>query len=224
MLVLAITTGCGGGESDSGTAWEWSLPDFVPAPRVPEDNPMTVEKVELGRWLFYDKRLSGNQTQSCSSCHIQAFAFTDGLPVSEGSTGELTPRSSMSLANAGYQASLTWANEVLVRLERQALIPMFGEEPVELGLVNMEGELLDRMRTDERYPDMFAAAFPEGVRSSQYRQHPRKALAAFQRSITSFGSRVDQYIDDPTVLTESEKRGLALYFGGTNAAGAADAF
>ncbi len=218
-----MLAGCGS-DGNAGTPWVWDLPETVPPPRVPDDNPMTFEKVELGRFLFYDKKLSGNQTQSCATCHRQELAFTDGLPVAEGSTGQLHPRSSMSLANAGYQASLTWANEVLVRLERQALIPMFGEEPVELGLGNLEDELLRRMREDERYPEMFAAAFPEETDPISV-DSITKALAAFQRNLTSFGSRVDRWVDgDETALTESEQRGLALFFGGTNAAGVDDAF
>ena len=65
----------------------WLLPAFFPAPRVPEQNAMSIAKVELGRFLFHDRRLSGNGSQACSSCHQQARAFTDGLPVSRGSTG-----------------------------------------------------------------------------------------------------------------------------------------
>jgi len=222
-LVLFVA-GCGSDAGNTGAPWVWNLPETIPEPRVPDDNPMTVEKVELGRFLFYDKRLSGNQTQSCAGCHRQELAFTDGLPLAEGSTGQLTPRSSMSLANAGYQASLTWANEVLVRLEQQALVPMFGEEPVELGLANLEDELLQRMRDDERYPEMFAAAFPDEDDPISV-DSITKALASFQRQLTSFGSKVDRWADgDQTALNQSEQRGLALFFGGTNAAGIDDAF
>ncbi len=221
-VLISVLAGCG---DDAATqAWVWNLPETIPEPRVPEDNPMSVEKVELGRFLFYDKRLSGNQTQSCGSCHQQALAFTDGLARAEGSTGELHPRSSMSIANAGYAASLTWANETLVRLERQALVPMFGESPVELGMANRENELLDRLRSDDRYPEMFAAAFPEQSDPISV-DGITKALAAFQRSITSFNSKVDRWQQgDRTALDESEQRGMALFFGGTNAAGVADAF
>ncbi len=224
LLLLVLVVACGSDASSSPEPWVWELPETVPAPRVPEDNPMTVEKVELGRFLFYDTRLSGNETQSCGSCHQQALAFTDGLARSEGSTGELHPRSSMSIANSAYAASLTWANEVLVRLERQALIPMFGEEPVELGLANMEAELLERLRADQDYVEMFGDAFPE-------KQDPidvdsiTKALGAFQRSIVSFDSKVDRWQQgDRTALNESEQRGLALFFGAPNAAGVEDAF
>jgi cytochrome c peroxidase len=191
---------------------------------VPEDNPMSVEKVELGRFLFYDKRLSGNQTQSCAGCHQQELAFTDGLPRAQGSTGELHPRGSMSVANAGYAASLTWANNALVRLERQALVPMFGETPVELGMANREDDLIQRLRDDPSYPDMFAAAFPDQEDAISV-DNVTKAIATFQRSITSFNSKVDRWQQgDRTALNESEQRGMAMFFGGTSEAGVTDAF
>lgn len=83
-------------------SYSWDLPPGFPIPRVPENNPMTEEKVELGRHLFYDTRLSINGTFSCATCHQQARAFTDGLPVAIGATGELHPRNSMSLTNVAY--------------------------------------------------------------------------------------------------------------------------
>jgi cytochrome c peroxidase len=178
---------------------------------------MSVAKVELGRFLFYDTRLSANETQSCASCHQQDLAFTDSLAQAVGSTGDIHPRNSMMVANAGYAASLTWANNVLEKLEEQALVPMFGEDPVELGMANMEDELLRRMREDERYPDMFAAAFP-GERDPIVLGNITKAIAAFQRQLTSFGSRVDK--DE---LNASERNGKRLFFGGETEAGVTDA-
>ncbi|MGB8223952.1 MAG: MbnH family di-heme enzyme [Polyangiales bacterium] len=225
LSALVLAAGCGGSDAASGAeAWVWNLPDTVPEPRVPEDNPMTAAKVELGRFLFYDKRLSANETQSCGSCHRQELAFTDGLAQAEGSTGQTHPRSSMSIANAAYAASLTWANAAVVRLEKQALVPMFGEIPVELGMANMEDELLRRMRDDPRYPAMFADAFPEETDPVSL-DSITKALAAFERQVTSFGSKVDRWQQgDRSALNESEQRGMALFFGGTSAAGTADAF
>jgi cytochrome c peroxidase len=184
---------------------------------------MSATKVELGRFLFYDTKLSGNQTQSCGSCHRQELAFTDELAQAEGSTGEIHPRSSMSVANAGYAASLTWANPAVVRLEEQALVPMFGEDPVELGLSGMEDELLRRMRDDERYPEMFAEAFPRASDPISL-DSITKAIAAFQRQLTSFNSKFDGWnAGDTTALTESAQRGMALFFGGTSEAGVPDA-
>jgi cytochrome c peroxidase len=192
----------------------WDLREEIKPPRVPEDNPMSVPKVELGRFLFYDTRLSANETQSCASCHRQELAFTDGLAQAEGSTGEIHPRNSMMLANAGYAASLTWANDVLEKLEVQALVPMFGETPVELGMAGKEDLLLQRMRDDDRYPEMFAAAFP-GEGDPITVGNITKAIAAFQRQLLSFDSPYDRrtYDLDEDALNESEQRGLSLFFG-----------
>lgn len=79
--------------------WNWQLPSHVPEPRVPADNPMSAAKVELGRRLFYDPRLSATGNRSCSSCHLQERAFSDGRALSVGGTGELTHRN----APAGQQ-------------------------------------------------------------------------------------------------------------------------
>src|SRR6476659_8476712 len=73
-------------------AYDWHLPPGFPTPVVPADNPMSAEKVELGRYLFYDARLSANGTQSCGSCHRRERAFTDGLSQAVGSTGEIHRR------------------------------------------------------------------------------------------------------------------------------------
>ena len=224
LVLVTAALGCG----DSGAApvepYEWNLPSNIPLPRVPDDNPMSDEKIELGRFLFYDTKLSANETQSCGSCHLQELAFTDGLEVSEGSTGQFTPRSSMSLANVGYTATLTWANRALVLLEQQARVPMFGENPIELGLSSLDNdELLDRFRNDPDYPDMFASAFP-GESDPINVSNITKAIATFQRRLTSFNSPYDRHTrGDTTALNESERRGLELFFGGTNAAGIDDA-
>ena len=116
LALVALQGGCG---SDS---YELDLPRGFPEPRVPADNPLSEAKIELGRFLFYDVRLSANQTQSCGSCHRQELAFTDGLPHAVGSTGEHTARGSMALGNAGYAATLNWANQAVVTLEMQARI------------------------------------------------------------------------------------------------------
>src|SRR5215469_11272663 len=118
--------------------FDWNLPKGFPRPPVPADNPMNPAKVELGRYLFYDKRLSINGKESCGSCHRQELAFTDGRAHAEGTTGELHPRSSMSLVNVAYIPTLTWANRTLKTLEEQALIPMLGVHTIELGLKGNE--------------------------------------------------------------------------------------
>src|SRR5258706_6767579 len=93
-----------------GGDFEWTLPKGFLGPGFPADNPMSAAKVELGRHLFYDKRMSVNGKESCGSCHRQELAFTDGRALAEGTTGEALPRSSMSLVNVAYAQHLTWAN------------------------------------------------------------------------------------------------------------------
>ena len=91
----------------------------LPTPKVPADNPMTVAKVELGRRLFHDTRLSGNGTFACATCHQQAHAFTDGRARAVGSTGRRHARSTMTLTNVAYNASLGWADPSLRRSRRR---------------------------------------------------------------------------------------------------------
>ncbi|MCU0617322.1 MAG: di-heme enzyme [Gemmatimonadaceae bacterium] len=216
-LLLLPLLGCGGDELFSPAAgrssFDWQLPPGFPTPVVPADNPMSAAKVDLGRHLFYDRRLSGNGTQSCASCHLQSRAFTDGRVVGIGSTGERHPRNSMSIANVGYASVLNWGNPNLASLEQQALLPMFGESPVELGLAGMENELLARLQADSVYGRLFRSAFPERP-SPVSVETITKALASFQRSLISGDSPYDRYKfrNDRTAMSASALRGEALFF------------
>src|SRR5215470_545497 len=95
-LGFALTAGL------PAAGFDWNLPEGFPRPAVPPDNPMSNAKVELGRFLFYDRRISFNGKESCGSCHRQELAFTDGRAHAEGTTRQLHPRSSMSLVNIAY--------------------------------------------------------------------------------------------------------------------------
>ncbi len=192
--------------------WQWSLPPGFPAPRVPADNPMSEEKVALGRHLFFDRRLSGNGTQSCSSCHQPARAFTDGRAHALGSTGQIHPRSSMSLANVAYSASLTWADPGKRALEDQALVPMTNQHPVEMGLRGREKEVLARLRAEPVYQARFARAFPAD-RDPITLANVRRAIACFERTILSGNSPYDRLVwrDDSSALSEAAWRGMKLF-------------
>ncbi|HEX4975766.1 MAG TPA: cytochrome c peroxidase, partial [Pseudomonadales bacterium] len=165
VVALALS-GCG--ESNFSvdnpvvkTSFAWRVRQDLPLPVEPVDNPITEEKFQLGRHLFYDTRLSGNGTQSCASCHQQNKAFADGLTVPTGSTGEVLLRNSQTLTNAGYNATLTWANPALVTLEAQLQVPLFAEHPVEQGINEGNQEaVLQRIRDESRYAELFAKAFP----------------------------------------------------------------
>jgi cytochrome c peroxidase len=195
-------------------SYEWQLPPGFPHPNVPADNLMTAGKVELGRHLFYDRRLSANGRQSCATCHRQDKAFTDGRARGLGSTGELHPRGPMSLINVAYSPVLTWANPNLTRLEQQALVPVFGEHPLELGMSGKEELLLDRLKAEPRYRRLVPAAFP-GEAQPFTIGNVTRAIASFERTLLSGDSPYDEYRrgDDPDAISESAKRGEKLFFG-----------
>ena len=200
-------------EQAAPAAWTWDLPFYVPPPRVPADNPMSEAKFQLGRHLFYDKRLSGNGTLSCGSCHLQARAFTDGRMTGVGSTGEHTPRNPPSIVNSAWHATYTWANPALVTLERQTENPMFGERPIEMGVNDANrAEIVARFRADAEYRRWFKEAFPEKADPISF-ETIIKAISAFERGVVSFNSRYDQYLQGKVKLTEAEQRGHDLYFG-----------
>lgn len=220
LLAAALAvTACGGEKApleptDPGEpgAFAWDLPPGFPAPRVPQDDPMTVEKVSLGRHLFYDERLSGNQTQSCATCHIQALAFTDGRATSVGSTGTVLPRGAQSLVNVGYQPVLTWAHPTLASLTEQMLIPLLAQDPVELGISGIEAEVLDRLRADDDYLALFPDAFPDDQDPFTL-DNVTRAIAAFERVLISGSSPADRFREgDADALSASARAGHDLFF------------
>jgi cytochrome c peroxidase len=171
---------------------------------------MSEEKVELGRLLFYDVRLSANGGASCATCHAQEHAFASAQATAVGATGEDTPRSPMSLANVAYAKNLTWANPLLVRLETQALVPLFGEEPLELGAGDIDA-LLERLAEVPRYQDAFARAFP-GEADRVTLVTVTDALACFERSLISAGSPYDAHLGEgEDSLSASALRGWEVF-------------
>lgn len=194
-------------------AYDLGLPDWTPPPLEPASNRLNAAKAELGRRLFYDVRLSADKSKSCASCHKQELAFTDGLPVSPGVTGQFTPRNSMSLANVAYTPVLTWANPLLHSLEQQALVPLIGQEPVEMGMAGLDAELVSRLKSEPIYRDLFPEAFPDMGGEISLATVVR-ALSAFQRTIISVNSPYDRYRygGDVDAISESAIRGEALFF------------
>lgn len=192
--------------------YQWNLPEWTPKPVIPEDNPMTAEKVELGRYLFYETRLSITGKDSCASCHKQALAFTDGKQVAIGTTEEKHPRNSMSLANIAYNPVLTWANPLLTNLESQALIPMFGEHPIEMGMIGKEQQIIDWLQDNPQYRQMFKQAF-KGEKNPITIDNLTKAVASFERSLVSFNSPYDRYryLREENAISSAAKRGEKLF-------------
>ncbi|MCG8312980.1 MAG: di-heme enzyme [Pseudomonadales bacterium] len=219
LLIALFMVGCSGesqtsfdDEGVNETAFSWNLPRNIPLPLEPVDNPMTEEKFQLGRHLFYDIRLSGNSTQSCASCHHQDKAFTDGLVVSIGSTGDAHPRNAQALVNVAYNPTLTWANPALTSIERQNAVPLFGEFPVEQGINDENSDqVLQRIIDEPRYEALFAAAFPDQGNPYSY-ANMIDALASFVRGLVSFNSPFDRYrLGDDSDFSASARRGEVLF-------------
>ena len=195
------------------TVYVWQLPEGFPAPRVPADNPMTVEKVELGRHLFHDPRLSGDGTVSCASCHQPQLAYTDGRSRAVGIHGNVHPRSAMSLTNVAYNATLGWDDPTLTRLEDQALVPLYNLDPPEMGVAGNEAQVLARLNSDNRYRHLFAKSFPNDENSVTMR-NVTYALAAFERTLISGNSLYDRwaYGGQTDALSTNARRGARLFF------------
>jgi cytochrome c peroxidase len=207
LLIALAASGCA-----RETPYEWHLPPGFPQPRVPEDNALTVEKAELGRHLFYDKRLSANGTQACASCHEQSHAFSEQAAIATGSTGQKHHRNSMALVNAAYTATFTWAHPGINTIEQHVLLPLFGDKPVEMGAAGHEQEILARFRADPGYEQLFARAFPDPQERVTF-DNVAKALASFVRTLISFDSPFDRYAyyGDDSALTPSQVRGMNLF-------------
>ncbi len=191
-----------------------AVPDHMQLPAIPDFNPISAEKIALGRHLFYDKRLSGNQSQSCASCHQQELAFTDGRRTSVGSTGQTLVRNSQGLANVAYHSTLTWASNNLLELEDQIEVPIRNDNPIELGVTDsLQDEVLARFDADPEYVRMFADAFPESSSGATINKIIF-ALASFCRAMISGGSAFDDYLaGDDEALTPQQRQGFGLFNG-----------
>lgn len=190
------------------------LPAHISTPAIPEYNPLTEQKIKLGRFLFYEKDLSANQTQSCSSCHFQELAFSDGVATPFGSTGHQLTRNSQGLANVVYHSTFTWSNNGFLELEDQLNVPIRADNPIELGVTdsNIE-EVLTRFDNDPDYVAMFAEAFPDSDSGASINKIIF-SLASFLRTMISANSAYDQYLlGDTAALTEQQKLGFSLFNG-----------
>lgn len=181
-----------------------NLPKEFPQIQTDPDNPLTEEGIDLGRRLFYDVRLSGNNRISCASCHRQELAFSDGLALSnKGFSGRPLLRHAPALFN------LAWANQGLFwdggakNLESQAFGPLTAEDEMYQDLYELEAEL----KAVPDYVNRFKLVFKQEIRSTDV----VKALSQFQRTLISANSRYDQYLRKETMLSIEELNGVNLY-------------
>jgi len=179
---------------------------------TPQDNPLSDDGATLGRVLFYDTRLSANNTTSCASCHVQAHAFADPKPFSKGFRDALTDRRAMPLVNLRYyqRARFFW-DERAGNLEEMVLLPI--QSRIEMG--HDLKQVSNALARDPMYPKLFARAFGDRQVTEQ---RIGRALAQFVRSIVSYQSRYDEgrtrvqsSHDDFGNFTLQENRGKALF-------------
>ena len=181
------------------------LPEVAPAPA---DNPVTEEKVALGKALFFDKRLSLNGNVACASCHIidDQHGGADGEAVSTGILGQTGSRNAPTVLNAAFQKLLFWDGRAH-SLEEQALGPLIN--PVEMGMPDLDS-VEKRVASIDRYPDLFAQAFPEAPLIT--RQNIARAIASFERTLITPDSPYDRFVaGDASAMTRKQIRGMALF-------------
>ena len=170
----------------------------------PADNPMTPEKIALGRKLFFDKRLSVNNEVSCASCHLPELAFTDNKKVSEGVEGRKTQRNSPSVLNAGMLPTAMF-DAHLPTLEQQVIVPIQEHVEMDMNMIN----LIEKLRAVEEYQSaaksIFNREFDAWVLT--------RAISAYERSLVSTNSPFDQfyYSKKKNAISDSQKRGWKLF-------------
>jgi len=206
-LAVLMLAGCSAVNMASGDSGERGLSPLAPLGEVPipKDNPMSEAKVELGRMLFFDRRLSGDGTMSCASCHMPEMAFTDSLPISLNYPTTRNWRNSPTLINIGYARTLFHDGRA-VSLEEQALFPMMSAFEMNQNLDFMEEEI----REVPQYVAAFKDAFGAGV--TRYRI--AQAIAAYERTIVSKNVPLDRYLaGDVSALSADAKAGMELFLG-----------
>lgn len=180
---------------------------FGVLPQVAENpqNPVTPEKVSLGKSLYFDRRLSKSSSISCASCHDLTMAGVDGLSTSLGYRWQLGPRNAPTVLNAALEFAQFWDGRAK-DLEEQAKGPILN--PKEMAAT--KELVLQRLKSIPEYADAFHKAFPDDKEPLTY-DNTAKAIAAFERTLLT-PSRFDQYIaGNAGALTEQEKQGLQTF-------------
>jgi cytochrome c peroxidase len=165
-------------------------------------------QIELGRHLFFDRRLSINNTRACATCHNPNFAFTDGYKRSLGAFADLHQRNTEPLFNLSYLKYLTAADSSIHSTLQQMEKPLFNTHNIEMGAGGHETEILTRIRKDKNYKTLFANA------GYEYNwQSIKKAISQFEESIVSFGSPYDKFIaGDINAISANAKNGMKIFF------------
>ena len=188
----------------SSTTYEHALPLGLPEYYVRADNPMSQEKVDLGRRLFFDNDLSVDHTMSCATCHDPKKGWSNGQRFATGVNGREGRRNVPTIVNAAYYRSLFWDGRA-GSLEGQALGPILNED--EMGMPSTKA-LIERLREHSEYPQLFARAFEKGLTVANV----ARAIACYERTIVAGNSPYDRYVaGDETAMSKSAIRGMKLF-------------
>jgi cytochrome c peroxidase len=183
------------------------IPEGVFPPPVPEDNPVTAAKIELGKKLYFDPRLSVDDTVSCATCHDPRRGFADGKAVAEGVGGKTGARNSPTVLNAAFFELLFWDGRA-PSLEEQAKQPLVN--PVEMAMPSHEA-LEKKLAGLPEYPPAFGRAFGDPRISIE---RVAQAIATFERTLISLAAPIDRFLaGDRRAISESAARGWALFNG-----------
>ena len=214
LLLVAITfiVGCGKNTTTAPTA-ETFTPEIQPLPEglttyeampIPADNPLTPEKVALGRQLFFDERLSIDGSKSCYSCHVCEKGLTDGLPKAIGPGNKTLPRSSPTLWNIGYHKEFYWDGRS-PSLEKQAMAAWKGGN---MGVGEKTAEFAAKVNSLQGYKQQFQKVF----QSDATPENMMMAIAAFERTIISGNTAWDRFkAGNQTALSQSAYRGWNIF-------------
>jgi cytochrome c peroxidase len=168
-------------------------------------------QIELGRHLFFDRRLSVNNTRACATCHNPNFAFTDGYKRSLGAFADLHQRNTQPLFNLSYLKYFTAADSSIHSTLQQMEKPLFNTHNIEMGVGGHEAEILARIKNDKKYNSLFANA---GYDNNW--QNIKKAISKFEESIVSFGSPYDKFMaGDTNAISTNVKNGMKIFFSET---------
>ncbi|GAQ95019.1 cytochrome c peroxidase [Thermodesulfovibrio aggregans] len=177
----------------------------LPLPPIPKNNPMTPEKIELGKKLFFDRRLSGDGTTSCASCHDPEKAFTDASEISLSYPTTRNFRNAPTLINVAYAKYLFWDGRAK-SLEEQAEFPIMSPFEMNQNLDFVEEEI----RVVPEYRESFKKIFGKDVNIKLIAQ----AIAAFERTLISKNAPIDRYLrGDKNALSDEAKKGLEVFTG-----------
>ena len=179
--------------------------DKLIAPIIPSNNPLTKEGIALGKKLFFETILSGDETQSCASCHNPKKAFTDNKQFSEGIKGDLGTRNAMPLFNLAWNFNerFAWDGKEF-GLENQALEPV--TNPIEMH--SSWKTVVEKLENNSDYPSLFEQAFGSSKIDATL---VTKAIAQFERTLISGNSKFDQYLQGKATLTIEEQNGFNVF-------------